>query len=294
LSGVTSNSILRSLARRVLPVGVRSRIWHTVNLVGQWESLWRLVRLRRRVFSEPSAYGRHERFLGFTLRITDGLNYYMQYKDEFVHRIYHFEACRPDPLIIDGGSNVGMSIFYFKHTYPQSRIIGFEPDPGIFGILQHNVSHNRLKDVRLINAGLSAQAGSVTFTPDGTTGGRIGEGQNGIEVRMELLSDYLDDPVDFCKLNIEGEELSVLREAVAEGKLRNIREIVLEYHGWASGEQRLGDILNLLDGQGYRYLVHDFDAETCSASKPPFRIRPETTWFCLVYARRLDDCFHKV
>jgi len=64
---------------------------------------------------------------------------------------------------------------------------------------------------------------------------------------------------------------------------------VLEYHGWPDGEQRLGDILNLLDRQGYSYLVHDFDAETCGASKPPFRLTSQTTWFCLVYARRRDD-----
>jgi hypothetical protein len=106
---------------------------------------------------------------------------------------------------------------------------------------------------------------------------------------MERLSDYLDEPVDFLKLNIEGEELPVLQEAAASGKLRNVREMVLEYHGWPDGEQHLGDILNLLDRHGYRYLVHDFDAETCGTSKPPFHLTPETAWFCLVYARRLDD-----
>jgi hypothetical protein len=53
----------------------------------------------------------------------------------------------------------------------------------------------------------------------------------------------------------------------------------------------LGDILNLLDRQGFCYLVHDFDAETCPTTKPPFRLTQETTWFCLVYARKIgaDD-----
>jgi len=228
------------------------------------------------------------RFLNYTVRITDGPNFYMQYKDEFIRRIYHFDAVRPDPLIIDGGSNMGMSILYFKHVYPEARVIGFEPDPAIFRILQENVTRNGLTDVTLINAGLSAQAGTVTFTPDGSAGGHIGGGQSSIEVRMERLSDYLSEPVDFLKLNIEGEELPVLQEAAGSGKLGNVREMVLEYHGWPDGEQHLGDILNLLDRHGYRYLVHDFDAETCGASKPPFRLTPQTTWFCLVYARRLD------
>jgi FkbM family methyltransferase len=240
------------------------------------------------MFANPPRTSGVERCFGYTVRITDGPNFYMQYKDEFIHRIYHFEATRPDPLIIDGGSNIGMSILYFKHVYPQARIIGFEPDPAIVRILQENVTRNGLTDVTLINAGLSAQAGTATFTPDGSAGGRIGGGSS-IEVRMERLSDYLNEPVDLLKLNIEGEELPVLQEAAAGGKLGNVRELVLEYHGWPDGEQRLGDILNLLDRHGYRYLVHDFDAETCGASKPPFRLTPQTTWFCLVYARRLDD-----
>jgi hypothetical protein len=103
---------------------------------------------------------------------------------------------------------------------------------------------------------------------------------------MERLSDYLDEPVDFLKLNIEGEELPVLQEAAASGRLRNVRELVLEYHGWPGKQQGLGYILNLLDSNGYRYLVHDFDSQTCGASKPPFRMTADTTWFCLVYGRR--------
>ena len=277
----------RALAHRLLSTSMRRRIWRITTYFGRRKNRQQLTRLRRRMFAVPPRTSGVERFLGYTVRITDGPNFYMQFKDEFVQRIYHFEAIRPDPLIIDGGSNMGMSILYFKHTYPQARVIGFEPDPALLRIVQENVTSNDLTDVTLINAGLSARAGMVTFTPDGSAGGRIG-GRGSIEVRMERLSDYLDEPVDFLKLNIEGEELPVLQEATASGKLGNVRELVLEYHGWPAGEQRLGAILNVLDEQGYRYLIHDFDAETNGATKPPFRLTLRKTWFCLVYARRVD------
>lgn len=81
----------------------------------------------------------------------------------------------------------------------------------------------------------------------------------------------------------------MLQETADSGRLHNVRELVLEYHGWPHGEQRLGDILALLDRRGFRDLVHDFDAETCAASKPPIRLTPHTTWFCLVYTCRMDD-----
>lgn len=223
----------------------------------------------------------------YRMRITDSQNFYMQYKDEFINRIYGFDALREDPVIIDGGSNMGMSILHFKHIYPKAKIIGFEPDPSLFSILRENLTLNNFDDVQLVNAGLSAIDGDSFFTPDGQAGGKI-SCSGGIMVKMERLSKYLGESVDFLKLNIEGTELDVLTEAAEAGCLRNVRELVLEYHGWPQQEQKLGKILNLLDEQGYRYLVHDFDDETCPASKPPFRLSVYTTWFCLVYAKRND------
>jgi hypothetical protein len=73
--------------------------------------------------------GYRVQFLSYMARINDGPNFYNLYKDIFVHRFYHFEAQRRNPLIFNGGSNIGMSILYFKHFYPQGRSIGFEPDP---------------------------------------------------------------------------------------------------------------------------------------------------------------------
>jgi FkbM family methyltransferase len=250
---------------------------------------WHLARLKKRVRSyEPN---RLVRFLDYTLRITDGPNFYIQLKDEFVRRIYHFETVRPQPLIIDGGSNMGVSILYFKHVYPDSRVIGFEPDPAVFRILRENVDRNHLQGVTLIKAGLGKAKGRATFMTDGSAGGHLEEGGKGITVEVERLSDYLDETVDFLKLNIEGEELAVLQEVEESGKLGNLRELVIEYHGWSNRKQELGPLLELLDRQGFRYLLHDFDHETCGASKPPFQLELDTNWFCLIYARRVIDSF---
>jgi hypothetical protein len=151
--------------------------------------------------------------------------------------------------------------------------------------------NNHLRNVELIQAGLAAEVGTVSFVSDGSDGGKICGSEAKATIRTVTLSDYLDAPVDFLKLNIEGQELSVLEEAAASGRLCNVRELVLEYHGWAGGEQRLGAILTLLDREGFRYLIHDFDAETCCATKPPFRIQitPQANWYCLVYALKIND-----
>jgi FkbM family methyltransferase len=213
----------------------------------------------------------------------------MQYKDVFVRGIYRFTADRPAPLVIDGGSNMGVSILGFRHFCPDARIIGFEPDNALHAMTLENLRRNGINDgVTLVKSGLAAEAGSASFAPDGSAGGQVGgEADNLTTIRVEQLSEYLGEEVDFLKLNIEGQELPVLREAEASGRLRNVRRAVVEYHGWAGGAQQLGDLLNLFDRNGFRYLVHDFDTETCGITKPPFRHRPRANWFCLVYAERV-------
>ena len=255
--------------------------------IGVNPSTLKVERLRRAFWDKPA--GELVHYLDYDIRITDGPNFYIQCKDEFINKIYHFDSECPDPLIIDGGCNMGMSILYSKRIYPAARIIGFEPDPNIFQLVSENVSRNGLKDVTLIEAGLGKEPGRTTFAADNKAAGQFSSDGTGIEVRVERLSDYVLEQVDFLKLNIEGQELPVLEELEESGKIKLIRELVLEYHGWANGEQRLGRILNLLDRCGFRYLVHDFDHETGYATKPPFKHTADTVWFCLVHAKRMDD-----
>lgn len=244
-----------------------------------------LKALRRRLWDKPA--GSLVKLGDYRIRITDGPNAYMQYKDVFVRGIYRFTCDRSDPLIIDGGSNMGISVLGFKRDHPASRIIAFEPDPQLFDLLRSNLERNQLNDgVDLIRAALGAEDGTARFAPDGSAGGRVAEAAAESIVNIVRLSGYLREPVDFLKLNIEGAEFPVLQECADAGVLQNVRRMVVEYHGWACGAQRLGDLLNLLDRQGFRYLVHDFDDETCSITKPPFKLRPRANWFCLVHAQQ--------
>jgi len=221
------------------------------------------------------------------VRITDGPNAYMQYKDVVIRGIYRFQAARPDPYIIDGGSNMGVSVLGFKADHPAARVVAFEPDAAVCEMLKENLERNGSADgVEIVTAGLAEEAGRVSFRPDGSAGGQV-TGDGDASIAVVRLSDYLKEPADFVKLNIEGQELPVLRELERSGAIANIKRLVLEYHGWAGGAQCLGEILTLLDRCGMRYLVHDFDAETCGVTKPPFRHRPRADWFCLVYGERV-------
>jgi FkbM family methyltransferase len=247
----------------------------------------RLYRLRRRAAREGRNVPGSVRLSGFDIRYTDLLSLYVEYKDIFMRRIYHFATAEAAPMVIDGGGCIGMSVLYFKRCYPRAKVLCFEPDAQMFALLEQNMRANQLEDVRLVQAGLSDQDGDAAFLPDGSDGGRlVAPGAGAATVRTVRLSPHIDGPVDFLKLNIEGAELPVLRELESSGKLAQVRRLVIEYHGWANDRQKLAPLLELLDRNGFRYVLHDFDEETNPASKPPFAPRLDTTWFCLVGAAR--------
>ena len=270
----------------------RAGIRFLIKKASQWRTKLYLARLRIRMHAETP--GSPVRFLNYTCRLNDGPNFYLLYKDIFVHRIYHFEAVRPDPMILDCGSNIGMTILYFKHVYPRARIVGFEPDPRVFPLLQENMDRNHLKDVKLKAAAVAGKEGFLKFYSDGKYGSSLSEQVVGsaqkdwleCEVPSVRLRDYLTAPVDFLKMNIEGAEWEVLADS--EDRLSQVREMVIEYHHEPGLPRTLHKLLELLHRQGFEYLINDLDSETNIGSCPPFRLGPESRYYLLVYARRND------
>ncbi len=228
-------------------------------------------------------------FLHYGVRISSGQEFYTQCKDVFGQRIFDFETESRDPFIVDAGSHFGMSALYFKHAHPRARVIAFEPDPSLFRLLQENMTRNGLADVTLVNAGLGAESGTLTFTADPITGNLWPSEKGEILVQMRPLSAFITRPVDFLKLSLSGHELAILEELVNSGKLASVREMVVVHQSNPEQEQDLGKVLELLAKHGFRYMIHDFDAQTCSASKPPFRMKSGTRWSCLIYARRIGN-----
>ncbi len=252
--------------------------------IGRVRREFALMALRERL--APVPFGATVTLDGLVVRVTDGANAYMQYKDEFVRRNYAF-AAGPAPVVIDGGANIGIFSLATKRDHPDARIIAFEPDPAIRALLEENLRRNGAADVTVIAAALGGAEGTLRFAPDGKAGGSLSDA-GAVDVQVARLSPYLESRVDFLKLNIEGAELDVLQEAASSGRLTNVRAMVIEYHGWPDGEQRLGPLLSLLDAQGFRYLVHDLDEQTNPATKPPFTAPGDRPWFALVYAWRAE------
>jgi FkbM family methyltransferase len=183
----------------------------------------------------------------------------------FVVGVYSFRAATPAPTIIDCGSNIGMSILFFKRLYPGARIVGFEPDRDTFAKLAENARLNTLADVELHNRAVSDREGTITIYTNADADGSLvtsimeervsGKSQTVETVR---LSTFITGEVDLLKLDIEGAENLVLPELAASGKLRRIREMFIEYHHHhlAADDDGFAMILGILEEHGFGYQIY--------------------------------------
>jgi FkbM family methyltransferase len=186
------------------------------------------------------------------------------FQELFVRNDYMFQADSETPSIIDCGSNIGMSILFFKLLYPRAKIIGFEPDPQTFSTLAKNISSNGLKDVDLYQCALGNAGPSVEFFQNAQSQGAMTmstqrermPGVAAILVDVQPLSQFVGGSVDLLKLDIEGAEHEVLRELADAGKLRNILRIHMEYHHHIYRDaDELSSILQLLEQHHFGYQI---------------------------------------
>lgn len=223
--------------------------------------------------------------LDFRVGYLDYLNLVHLFREIFVGGVYDLPVSTNAPVIFDCGSNIGMSILYFKHRYPSSRIVGFEPHPHVYETLQRNVSENGLRDVTLHRRALAAREGEIEFFAEGSASGALNMGlfadrNHGTAIKVEAspLSKYLTESVDLLKLDIEGAEESVLEELAAADALRHVRHIVCEYHHHLDpARDHLSRSLAILESQGFGYVL--------GAHPPPPRNQPGYQ-DVLVYAYR--------
>jgi FkbM family methyltransferase len=183
----------------------------------------------------------------------------MLFNEIFINQEYFFVSDSPRPFIIDCGSHIGMSILYAKSLYPNARVIGFEPAPGTFRLLSENVRQNGLKDVTLINKAVGGQEGMMKFYGDDTMTASLLDSRNSgkaTEVPVVKLSQYIDRPVDFFKLDVEGAEGPVMEDLAATAKMQMIKIMTIEYHHHIEkNSDALSKFLKLLEDNNFGYQV---------------------------------------
>lgn len=212
-------------------------------------------------------YIKNIKFSKYSIDIPDTLSFLGQYKELFINQNYYFSSSDQSPTIIDCGSNIGMSIIYFKSIYPFANIYGFEPDPYLYNILKKNLKKNKIYDVKLSESAVWTNEKIINFLSDGADGGHISETSvnTKIKIKSTRLKNFLDkfQKIDLLKLDIEGSETDVLLDC--SESLKKIDNLFVEYHSFSKKNQDLSKILNLFEMNNFRYHI-----ETVYAKKKPF------------------------
>lgn len=263
---------------------VRNKIFTAVSLLkptvdsslGAILNRWEIARIRNLRRRTPSTVTLFRKEISFP----DGYWFLHSMEEIFCDEVYKFQSTKENPLIIDCGANIGLSVIYFKRLYPMSRIIAFEPDISLFERLKANIAGFNYQDVRLLRKGLWKTETTLSFLAEGTLGGRVIEGPSGssrsdvISIDTVRLKDYLTDEVDFLKIDIEGAEYEVLLDCA--DSLKNVHFLFVEYHSTASESQKLDQVLSLISSSGFRYYIR----EASQNLKHPF-VDKNQNWFDL-------------
>jgi FkbM family methyltransferase len=216
-------------------------------------------------------------------------------EDVFASHEYRFETRKRAPFIIDAGAHVGVATHYFKQRYPHARVLALEANPVTFALLQKNVSHNGLDNVRTIQAALAPAAGEIAFytsasdeAPGAWADSAVRqpwhEGDDTVVVTAPAvtLSSLLTEPVDLLKLDIEGLETAVLAEAAPQ--LALVRQVILEFHGTErNGDNDIVKLTQILRGAGFTLEMRQWGEVVALAA-----IQKDEAYWISVRAERLN------
>jgi FkbM family methyltransferase len=186
------------------------------------------------------------------------------YRELFCKEIYQFQSDSDTPIVLDCGSNIGLSVLYFKTIYPKAKVWAFEPDAANFELLTKNIQSNSLQDVIAQPAAVWITDGSIQFSGNGSEASRIDENNRNASnhtvpcIRLKnLLCSF--ERIDFLKMDIEGGEYKVITDCAAE--LYRVQNFFLEYHGKTTDTNHLTELLEIVDQQGFQaYIKNAADA----------------------------------
>lgn len=217
----------------------------------------------------------------------NGLAFHNTYEEIFEKRIYQFVPENNESIILDCGANMGISLLFFSRMYPNAQIIAFEPDETVLPVLEENIRSYEMTNVQLHRAAVWTEETSLEFYTDNGLGGRIGRqfnNKNPSYVNALRLRDYLHQPIEMLKIDIEGPELEIIKDC--EDLLKNVNHLFVEYHSILGEEQHLDDLLNILKHNGFRYHLK----ESFSQKKPfmdNYLINEKFDMAINVFAKRL-------
>lgn len=160
------------------------------------------------------------------------------YHHIFVDAGYEVELRKEPKVIIDGGSNIGLSAIYFANHYPQAKVIAVEPEIANFTLSLKNFKPypniipiraalwKNDTDIDLIDPGLGYWGFQTTEHITCSSDSFVGK-VAGMTID-KIMMDHDIEFVDILKIDIEGAEREVFEDA--SKWIDKVGVIIIELH----------------------------------------------------------------
>jgi FkbM family methyltransferase len=134
---------------------------------------------------------------------------------------YHqpFSKMPENAVILDLGTNIGLTVAHYGFQFPKGKVIGFEMDQDNFKLAVKNVA--AFSNCKIMNQAVWFEHGKVSYNPNVVEDAFSISTQNATESMIEVEAVSLNEiiaahqlaRVDYIKMDIEGAEKEVLRAA---------------------------------------------------------------------------------
>jgi FkbM family methyltransferase len=177
-------------------------------------------------------------------------------KEIFVDQIYNTKKNAEINSVLDLGSNIGLSVMYFKMQFPNVAINAFEPDKNSFVLLKKNVEQNNLQNVVLQEAAISSESG---FLYAAETAGKASVNSqfviNGNEETNRVVSKNIEEVLkinfDVVKMDIEGGEWNLFRKIIDKNLIIKANHWFVEFHEIEKNRNSFEEIIKCFEKNGY-------------------------------------------
>ena len=165
---------------------------------------------------------------------------------------------KPGDTVIEVGANIGAHTLHLsKRVGPEGRVIAFEPQQLVHGILVENMEQNGCTNVQAICAGAGDRAGVIVVPPsDYAKPGNFGAVElraagQGHTVPLMTIDSLQLDGLALLKVDVEGMESAVIRGAVET--IRRLRPVLYLEN---DREAKSAELIALVQSLGYRLWWH--------------------------------------
>lgn len=175
---------------------------------------------------------------GLELQVRDSLMAnWGQFFEAAIADVYRVSTAEAD-IIVDVGANLGAFSCLAAWTHSEARIYAFEPQSDQAAMLRHNLERNRLRNVVVTQAPVTADGREVILYHQSNDGAsniyRSGDGRSVPLASVTLDSVPLADAESVLfKLDCEGAEGELIEWiAAALSQMPRKVSIACEYHPW--------------------------------------------------------------